>query len=338
MSEFNEYYDRILQLQSVYFNNPTFLKHQPLQELHRQDSIEHKLVDDDGVVDESKDEVVNNHPSTDSLTEDRPYTPQHVECKLELESDVEDDGWITMPENLDDESVAKRMKEKRIKKKLKKIQNLDDSKKRGAAVNSSSTKKEFARSLSTKKEAPACSSTTKKTAATPQRSPSKPPATKSPSSSKQVATKTNKNLLNLEMNKFFSMACELCSVSNFETFADAKEHYAEAHNQKGYLRCCCDRVFSERPRVIEHLKFHLNPHDFKCDRCPEQRIFRTKTSLKRHLNLMHNDVGDDDGERKYQCDMCPSKFSKPHKLDGHKFRNHSSDEIKRFICDICDKR
>lgn len=154
-------------------------------------------------------------------------------------------------------------------------------------------------------------------------------------STKRAAAKTNRNLLNLEMNKFFNMSCELCLADKFETFTEVKKHYAEEHNQKGYLRCSCDCAFSELPRIIEHIKYHLNPLDFQCDRCPDKRIFRRKTSLKRHYNLTHNDVDD---EQQYQCDMCPSKFSKPHKLERHKFRNHSSDENKRFICDICDKR
>lgn len=155
-----------------------------------------------------------------------------------------------------------------------------------------------------------------------------------PSSAKQAVAKVNQDLLELEIKKFYNMTCELCSMApgTFETFADIKKHYRELHNQKGYLMCC-GRALTKRHRVVEHMQFHLNPQAFQCGICTVKRTFKSKVSLKEHSKLIHNVEG-----REYKCDECPSVFSNPHKLEGHIFRKHTSDEDKHFVCDICNKR
>lgn len=91
ISEFNEFYNRILQLQSVYFKNPAFLK--PQHECDQELLVERKCVH---LVDESNDGDIKKHEITNnSEVDDQPYhQPEHVhvECKLECESDVDEDG------------------------------------------------------------------------------------------------------------------------------------------------------------------------------------------------------------------------------------------------------
>lgn len=91
--EFNDFYDRILQVQSVYFKNPTFLK-------GHSKSRTNNVVLGGGVVEESKDALtIDNHQQStiiataiDYVSEvERRYPPQHVECKLECDDSDNDD-------------------------------------------------------------------------------------------------------------------------------------------------------------------------------------------------------------------------------------------------------
>lgn len=58
------------------------------------------------------------------------------------------------------------------------------------------------------------------------------------------------------------MNCDLC-LHQFDSWNDARTHYLDKHNVfKPFLRCC-NRKFSLRSRIIEHITWHMDPSAFQ---------------------------------------------------------------------------
>lgn len=65
-----------------------------------------------------------------------------------------------------------------------------------------------------------------------------------------------------EHKHYFDMKCDHCPKV-FESFEEAKSHYASEHrNPQGYIRCCGLKI-KFRYKVKEHLKRHLDPDSLK---------------------------------------------------------------------------
>lgn len=76
----------------------------------------------------------------------------------------------------------------------------------------------------------------------------------------------------------FDMKCDHCDTV-FDGFYDARRHYRQHHNDKGYLKCC-NMKLRELCRVRDHIKSHLDPECFKCDACGKS--FSTGMMLAQH--------------------------------------------------------
>lgn len=60
----------------------------------------------------------------------------------------------------------------------------------------------------------------------------------------------------------FDMTCDNCS-SIFESFEEARKHYASEHNNsKGYIKCCNVKL-TYRCDIVSHLYRHVDPDKFK---------------------------------------------------------------------------
>lgn len=81
------------------------------------------------------------------------------------------------------------------------------------------------------------------------------------SNNEKPLNKRNRKMENIQIRQFCNMFCNLCTT-NFETFAEAYKHYSDCHNTKGYL-ICCDRKFTRRNRVVDHIQIHLNPDAYR---------------------------------------------------------------------------
>jgi hypothetical protein len=63
--------------------------------------------------------------------------------------------------------------------------------------------------------------------------------------------------------QFFKMQCDLCD-RKFKSWNDAKNHYREQHEIKGYLVCyCCNEKFNILFRILDHIAYCINPEAFK---------------------------------------------------------------------------
>lgn len=65
-----------------------------------------------------------------------------------------------------------------------------------------------------------------------------------------------------ENKHLFDLNCDLCSQT-FKTLHDARNHYANDHNNtKGYIKCCNTKL-SYRCEILHHLHRHIEPEKYK---------------------------------------------------------------------------
>lgn len=73
--------------------------------------------------------------------------------------------------------------------------------------------------------------------------------------------KASSNALNRQIMEYFSLACKKCDYESV-TLPQLLAHTKRAHGEEGFVECC-DRKFSRRFKVLEHIEWHTNPDDFK---------------------------------------------------------------------------
>lgn len=74
----------------------------------------------------------------------------------------------------------------------------------------------------------------------------------------------------------------LCTDCNFvaPTLEALLFHYRESHKKRGVFTCC-DREFTKRVKLVEHVKLHNDPKAFSCGVCDKQ--FTSKYTLGTHM-------------------------------------------------------
>uniref|UniRef100_A0A1A9WJ79 Transcription factor grauzone n=1 Tax=Glossina brevipalpis TaxID=37001 RepID=A0A1A9WJ79_9MUSC len=144
-----------------------------------------------------------------------------------------------------------------------------------------------------------------------------------------------------EIAKFMSLHCELCK-SPATNFNSLRNHMFAEHKINGYVRCC-NKKFSKRSLLLDHIGQHTNPECFKCEPC--KRVFANRRSLGTHMLTKH----EKDEDKRFACSRCPQKFArmyllKRHELVGHSHYKHADlavdNEIARFTslhCEVCNE-
>uniref|UniRef100_A0A1A9UY42 Transcription factor grauzone n=1 Tax=Glossina austeni TaxID=7395 RepID=A0A1A9UY42_GLOAU len=117
-----------------------------------------------------------------------------------------------------------------------------------------------------------------------------------------------------EIAKFMPLHCELCNVE-VENFTALKGHMRVEHNMKGYMRCC-NRKFFERGLLAEHIRTHLNPACYKCEKC--SLVFPDRKSMRNHFLMIHQKKED----KPFACSQCSNKFVTVYLLQLHKVVAH----------------
>ncbi|KAJ6622260.1 Transcription factor grauzone [Pseudolycoriella hygida] len=131
------------------------------------------------------------------------------------------------------------------------------------------------------------------------------------------------NYFESQLRIYFNMKCDICG-DPFETYRSAQKHYRNAHKVEGYL-ICCGKKFHRRDRVMNHIKYHLNPSKFSCDQCG--RKFFRKSTLATHIEN-HEPMS----SRAFKCDLCPKSFPRETALIIHKNFVHLP--VKCVECDM----
>ncbi len=69
------------------------------------------------------------------------------------------------------------------------------------------------------------------------------------------------------LKEYLKMTCEMSDCDyHFKCYSDMKVHYSKVHNIRGYLTCC-NKKFMKKHFIVDHLKYHKNPEEFKCKVC-----------------------------------------------------------------------
>ncbi|XP_062571124.1 zinc finger protein 271-like isoform X1 [Saccostrea cucullata] len=112
--------------------------------------------------------------------------------------------------------------------------------------------------------------------------------------------------------------CEQCKFV-FSTEEKLRVHES-GHSQEMKFSCqVCGKGFKNSNAWKRHMKAHLDPKPFVCRIC--KREFGREHDMYRHTVRMHT------GERKFQCDLCPSKFAWFSDLTIHKRRHNAMGKI-----------
>ncbi|XP_058460589.1 transcription factor grauzone-like [Malaya genurostris] len=119
--------------------------------------------------------------------------------------------------------------------------------------------------------------------------------------------------------------CEKCQTA-FINFGEFKRHFREVHQTRAQV-ICCDRKFSKRFRLVEHVIRHKDPNAFKCSIC--SKSYSNSAGLSLHM-IKH----DSPESFVHKCDKCNRSFAKKFQLNAHQI-HHMAKEDKKYICTAC---
>ncbi|XP_065085391.1 transcription factor grauzone-like [Ochlerotatus camptorhynchus] len=125
-----------------------------------------------------------------------------------------------------------------------------------------------------------------------------------------------------------NLECDTC-LQKHDTFQELQKHSMDEHEKRAFVRCC-DRKFTRKPRLIDHIQFHLNPMQFRCDICSKQ--FKHSEALGNHKAQRHAE----EESKTFRCSMCPKTFSRQKFLNIHE-KYHRKINEKNWHCQKCDK-
>ncbi|XP_062553327.1 zinc finger protein 62 homolog [Armigeres subalbatus] len=142
-------------------------------------------------------------------------------------------------------------------------------------------------------------------------------------------TESEKDDMRDEEDKFlsenFTLTCEVCGVTA-PTFLRLRSHFRKVHQRRDAYVICCEKRFSKRCLIVDHIRHHFNPNAFKCDQC--NKVYTAKDNLMAHKLNSHTAKED----RLYKCDHCSETFGQKCALAMHMERHQVIE------CPQCNKR
>ncbi|XP_055296497.1 zinc finger protein 62 homolog [Sitodiplosis mosellana] len=128
-----------------------------------------------------------------------------------------------------------------------------------------------------------------------------------------------------------SRTCDICKKT-LATPASLRTHQFLVHKTGGHHCTRCKQVF----RKVQGLQNHgpkcskLSTITFECYICHKIRSdFKSKTSLRRHIQLIHVHKG------KIKCEFCEKYFPYKSVYETHMNVVHLKLNIRNFVCSIC---
>lgn len=124
------------------------------------------------------------------------------------------------------------------------------------------------------------------------------------------------------------LECVLCSATA-KSFGLLRTHFRNEHPNEKYYIICCERRFSKRCDVYEHIQLHLDPDVFKCNICG--KCSTNSRNLAKHVRDLHTEEGK---KRPFECSICHKHFQNKTKLRTHMEVHESGRD---HICSECGK-
>lgn len=123
--------------------------------------------------------------------------------------------------------------------------------------------------------------------------------------------------------------CTMCPKS-LVSENGLKVHLKYVHKAFGSTdKTCniCNKTFTSKNGFIRHYRIHTGTF-VKCSFSGCGKQFTTNFNLKKHVELVHDDV------RAYQCCKCPKSY----KSNAHLTKHVETEHMKlRFVCPLCSK-
>lgn len=121
--------------------------------------------------------------------------------------------------------------------------------------------------------------------------------------------------------------CENCQQI-FDEIPQFRAHM-RAHTSSQKIWTCkeCNKRYSSKNLLDEHVNMHTGERPYKCPHCAKD--FASKYTLTAHMKIHY------DRKRPYECKECGKSFFSNQNLAQHE-RTHSG--VKEYECDVCHKK
>ena len=141
-----------------------------------------------------------------------------------------------------------------------------------------------------------------------------------------------------DFKEFMNYTCDKCGKS-YANENDLSKHNYHVHSQKFFMCTLCDRTFSVKRKlqdhlVLEHQAQHVKDDLCACDKCDSR--FVTSLELNAHYQVDH------DMTSEYPCTQCSKLFVSQLLQNLHMIESHDFNPIKminpdqgNYKCDIC---
>ncbi|XP_046802981.1 zinc finger protein 91-like [Lucilia cuprina] len=98
------------------------------------------------------------------------------------------------------------------------------------------------------------------------------------------------------------LECEICHAS-FSNYTLLRKHFVQEHPGEKFYVLCCQRKFTHRFHIVEHIRLHMDPNAFKCEICG--RCSTNSRNLTKHIRELHTEEGK---LRPFECNVCHKSF------------------------------
>ena len=134
--------------------------------------------------------------------------------------------------------------------------------------------------------------------------------------------------LNLRKNNIVKCVCKICQKACLNK-GNFLAHYKRIHLKLKNHKCnFCDKAFTDKKDLTNHIERHENKKNYKCDLC--NKTFNAKDGLATHQKINHKAES-----IKVNCNLCNKQFASLNTLRSHTKEKHEL--IKPFQCRPCNK-
>ena len=86
--------------------------------------------------------------------------------------------------------------------------------------------------------------------------------------------------------------------------------------EKPYVCSICGKRYALKQTLLNHQATHSDERNFKCNICPDERYFKTKSQLRKHLVYHY--------KPKHSCVHCNKKCHTSADMKSHVKRKHAN--------------